>query len=83
MGLEGAVKLGFKKELDALDDPAEKQALYDKLVRGAYKQGKAMNAAAALEFDEVIDPKDTRRWILHGLESFGEVRKSGRMVDCW
>lgn len=83
MGLEGAVKLGFKKELDALENAEEKQALYDKLVRGAYNKGKAMNAAAALEFDEVIDPKDTRKWILMGLESFGNIEGSGRMVDSW
>lgn len=86
MGLEGAVKLGFKKELDAVDDPTEKEALYEKLVSEAYDKGKAIRAAAALEFDEVIDPKDTRKWITHALESISPARyanQSPRYIDSW
>lgn len=86
MGLEGAVSLGFKKELDALEDPEERQALYDQLVSGAYQKGKAISAAAALEFDEVIDPKDTRRWIAMALESIPKESYqggSGRGIDSW
>ena len=63
MGLEGAVRLGFKKELDATKDPKEKKALFDSLVQMAYDHGKAINMASFLEIDDVIDPKDTRRWI--------------------
>jgi len=86
MGLEGAVKLGFKKELDALENPEEKEALYEKLVAAAYRKGKAINAAAALEFDEVIDPKDTRDRIVSALESFSKAdfkSVSGRFIDAW
>jgi len=86
MGLEGAVKLGFKKELDALENPEEKETLYEKLVAAAYRKGKAINAAAALEFDEVIDPKDTRERIVSALESFSKAdlkSGSGRFIDAW
>lgn len=82
MGLEGAVKLGFRKELEAETDPVKKQALYEKLVKMAYDKGKALTAASFLEFDEVIDPKDTRQWIVTALQSLPK-RKSGRMVDGW
>ncbi len=86
MGLEGAVKLGFRKELEAETDPTKKQALYEKLVRAMYERGKAMRAASYLEFDEVIDPKDTRAWIRMALESIPSSsyqKGSGRMIDSW
>ncbi|HZU80329.1 MAG TPA: carboxyl transferase domain-containing protein [Acidimicrobiales bacterium] len=60
MGLEGAVELGFRRELEAVDDPAERQALFDKLVQAAYDHGRAMNVASVFEVDEVIDPAETR-----------------------
>ncbi|NNH68883.1 ATP-grasp domain-containing protein [Nocardia uniformis] len=63
MGLEGAVRLGFAKELAAIEDPAERQTAFDNLVRMAYASGKALTAATVLELDDVIDPADTRRWI--------------------
>lgn len=86
MGLEGAVKLGFRKELEAVSDPAEKQTLYEKLVKESYQRGKALSAAAALEFDEVIDPKDSRKWIVNALESIAKEtykHKGNRFVDSW
>ncbi|MFK7936048.1 MAG: acyl-CoA carboxylase subunit beta [Saprospiraceae bacterium] len=83
MGLEGAVKLGFKKELLAEVDEEDRQALYDKLVRAAYEKGKALSAASFLEFDEVIDPADTRRWIQMGLESLGEIEGTRGRIDSW
>ena len=61
MGLEGAIKLGYKKELEAIDDPVKREERYQKLVASAYEKGKAVNAAETLEFDEVIDPVDTRK----------------------
>jgi acetyl-CoA carboxylase carboxyltransferase component len=67
MGLEGAVKLGFKKELEAIDDPQERQALYDKLLLEQYQRGQATEVASVLEIDGVIDPKDTRQTILQAL----------------
>lgn len=86
MGLEGAVKLGFRKELDAQTDPTKKQALYDQLVKRAYDRGKATVAASFLEFDEVIDPKDSRKWIVTALESIPKNvsgENKNRMIDSW
>ena len=67
MGLEGAVRLGFSKELEAVADPAEREALYDQLVAEAYERGKATEAASHLEIDAVIDPADTRAVLLRAL----------------
>ncbi|WP_040811377.1 acetyl-CoA carboxylase family protein [Nocardia concava] len=63
MGLEGAVRLGFAKELAAIEDPTQRQAAFDALVKAAYDAGKALTAATVLELDDVIDPADTRKWI--------------------
>jgi acetyl/propionyl-CoA carboxylase alpha subunit/acetyl-CoA carboxylase carboxyltransferase component len=63
MGLEGAVRLGYRKELEAVADPAERQARYEKLVAESYERGKALSVATVIEVDDVIDPADTRRWI--------------------
>ena len=63
MGLEGAVKLGFRKELEAIANPEERRALFDKMVAAAYARGKALSTATYFEVDEVIDPADSRRWI--------------------
>jgi acetyl-CoA carboxylase carboxyltransferase component len=69
MGLEGAVRLGFKKELAAVDDPSEREALYEDLVKQMYESGKATEAAAHLEIDAVIDPASTRDIIVKALNS--------------
>jgi acetyl-CoA carboxylase carboxyltransferase component len=66
MGLEGAVQLGFRKELDAIDDPEQKQALFDKLLAKFYEHGKALSIGAVFEIDAVIDPAETRRWVANG-----------------
>ncbi|MFD0364927.1 carboxyl transferase domain-containing protein [Nocardia sp. GCM10030253] len=63
MGLEGAVRLGFAKELAAIEDPDRQREAFDNLVQLAYANGKALTAATVLELDAVIDPADTRRWI--------------------
>jgi acetyl-CoA carboxylase carboxyltransferase component/biotin carboxylase len=89
MGFEGAVKLGFRKELEAIADPAERRAFYDKMVARYYEEGKAINAASYVEIDAVIDPAETRRWILAGLASvppprLGEHRERKRpCIDPW
>ena len=67
MGLEGAVKLGYRKELEAIDDPARRRALFDEMVAAAYARGKALSTATYFEVDEVIDPADSRRWIATAL----------------
>jgi len=60
MGLEGGVRLGYRKELEAIEDPGERQAHYERLVAEAYERGKGLSAAAAFELDDIIDPADTR-----------------------
>ena len=86
MGLEGAVKAGFKKELEAVEDPKEREALYEKLVAQSYERGKAINMASYLEIDAVIDPADTRSWILQALPSVPAASIEGgshSFVDPW
>ena len=85
MGLEGAVRLGFKKELEAVPDGPERQALFDRLVAQSYERGHAINTAAAVEIDAVIDPAETRRWIAQGIASSairGQRERRG-FVDAW
>ena len=67
MGLEGAVQLGFKKELAAEPDEEARKTLFNSLVAAAYAQGKAVEAAAYLEFDAVIEPATTRDVIAQAL----------------
>jgi len=87
MGLEGAVKLGFRKELEAKTDPDERRALYEEMVAASYQRGKAVNMASHFEIDAVIDPLETRTWITRGLRSAPEppVRTSKKRpcVDTW
>ena len=86
MGLEGAVKAGFKRELEAIEDPEEREALYEKLVAQLYERGKAINMAAHLEIDSVIDPADTRKWIIKGLDSVpaGRIHEASHSyIDPW
>lgn len=87
MGLEGAVKLGFKKELEAIEDPEKRQARFDELVAMHYEHGKAVNMASCLEIDDVIDPAETRQWIMCGMRAQPEPEKrSGKKrpnIDCW
>ena len=63
MGLEGAVRLGFSKELNAVADPTERQSLFDRLVDAAYRHGKVLRSATTFELDDVIDPAESRAWI--------------------
>ncbi len=64
MGLEGAVRLGYRRELDAIDDEAERQQAFEDLVARAYEVGKGVSVASYFEIDDVIDPADTRRWLV-------------------
>lgn len=84
MGIEGAVTLGSRRELEAVEDPVERAALYDELVERMYSHSAAINAAAHNELDDVIDPAQTRPRIANVLRAAGEIRPSGRpMVDTW
>ncbi|WP_425837114.1 carboxyl transferase domain-containing protein [Streptomyces fractus] len=69
MGLEGAVRLGYRRELEAIADPVERERAFEARVAELYEHGKAVNAAAALEIDAVIDPADSRSWIMSALDA--------------
>jgi acetyl/propionyl-CoA carboxylase alpha subunit/acetyl-CoA carboxylase carboxyltransferase component len=84
MGLEGAVRLGYKRELEAEQDPAARQALFETLVARLYAEGKAINMASFLEIDAVIDPMDTRAWICRGLDAAPPAPQPPRgFIDAW
>ncbi|MCW3028562.1 MAG: carboxyl transferase [Solirubrobacterales bacterium] len=88
MGLEGAVRLGMRRELEAIDDPQERERLFEASVAAAYERGQGLNMAAYGEIDDVIDPADSRRWIeLLFDEGSGEWwRRPGKKrpnVDAW
>jgi acetyl-CoA carboxylase carboxyltransferase component len=63
MGLEGAVRLGMRRELAATEDPGERERAYEAMVATAYERGRGISMASYFEIDDVIDPVDTRRWI--------------------
>ena len=83
MGLEGAVELGYRKELGAAAAGAEREALQGRLVAEQYEKGKAINLAASLEIDAVIDPAESRRWLSAVLESVRLPEPGGRFIDPW
>jgi acetyl-CoA carboxylase carboxyltransferase component len=85
MGLEGAVKLGFRKELQAAPEGAQREALYEKLVAQQFDAGSAIHMAETLEIDAVIDPAHTRERLLRGLRSARTQAPTHRppMIDAW
>jgi acetyl-CoA carboxylase carboxyltransferase component len=87
MGLEGAVKLGYKKELAAVADEVERKKMFDELVAKMYEVGKATEAAAYLEIDAVIDPADTRNVVLNAINSASKTKQPFRQrrnfIDTW
>jgi acetyl-CoA carboxylase carboxyltransferase component len=84
MGLEGAVRLGYRKELEAVPEGPERDALFDRLVAQQYAAGSAINMAQTLEIDAVIDPADTRAWLARGLAA-ARVRDmpATLAIDSW
>ena len=83
MGIEGAVRLSLRKKLEALDDEAARDALVAEAVAVAYERGKAISMASYLEIDGVIDPAQTRSWIVRGLDSTAPVPRERRFIDTW
>jgi acetyl-CoA carboxylase carboxyltransferase component len=83
MGLEGAVRLGYRKELGAVPEGPERDALFQRHVDEHYAKGKAINMAATLELDAVIDPADTRRWLASGMASARCADAASHGIDAW
>ena len=87
MGVEGAVRLGFRRELEAIEDPAARDAEFQKMVARMYEHGKALNTASHFEIDDVIDPADTRKWLVTVLKSAPppapRTAKKRPNIDTW
>jgi acetyl/propionyl-CoA carboxylase alpha subunit/acetyl-CoA carboxylase carboxyltransferase component len=87
MGLEGMVRLGYRKELAAVSSPEEEKILFDEKLAALYETGKAVNAASTLDLDAVIDPAETRSWLVRGLKYSKPVTpRTGKKVpfiDRW
>ncbi|MGI9133026.1 MAG: carboxyl transferase domain-containing protein, partial [Rhodoferax sp.] len=84
MGLEGAVRLGFRKELEAQPEGPARQALFEQLLARQYDNGSAIQMATTLEIDAVIDPAQTRQWLLRGLSAAALAAPAGRpCIDAW
>jgi acetyl-CoA carboxylase carboxyltransferase component len=88
MGLEGAVRLGMRRELEAIEDEAERERAYETMVAMAYERGSGINMASYGEIDDVIDPADSRRWISQLLgpgagEWWTSPGKRRPFVDAW
>jgi acetyl-CoA carboxylase carboxyltransferase component len=87
MGLEGAVRLGFRKELEAITDDAEREALFQQMVARMYEVGKGLHVATHFEIDDVIDPADSRRWITTAFAAAPRppprTGKKRPMIDTW
>ncbi|ABE36241.1 D-ala D-ala ligase family protein [Paraburkholderia xenovorans LB400] len=83
MGPEGAVRLGFRRELEAIADPVARDAEFDRLVKDYVRDGRGYNAASAFEIDDVIDPADTRRWILATVNRAEPIPPTRRHLDTW
>jgi len=86
MGLEGAVRLGYRKELEAITDPVEREEAFQKMVHRMYEHGKALSVATHFEIDDVIDPAESRTWISAILDSVLVSPRSGKKrsnIDTW
>jgi acetyl/propionyl-CoA carboxylase alpha subunit len=87
MGLEGAVKLAWRNELAAIEDPDARRAEYERRVAQMYEQGRALSTASLYEIDDVIDPVDTRRTIVEALRAAPprapRTGKKRPCIDTW
>jgi acetyl-CoA carboxylase carboxyltransferase component len=87
MNLEGAVRLGQRRELEAIEDPEVREREFQAMVERMYQYGKAVNTASHFEIDDVIDPADSRRWITTMLAAAPTpASRSGKKrpnVDTW
>jgi acetyl-CoA carboxylase carboxyltransferase component len=81
------VRLGFRRELDEIEDPAEREAAFERMVARAYEHGKALNVATVFEIDDVIDPAESRRRVVEALRAspppLPRAGKKRPFVDTW
>ncbi len=86
MGIEGSIKLGYRDDLAAIEDPEERRQRYETMVARAYENGKALNQASLFGVDDTIDPAETRTWVASTLRAIKPVRREGKkraFVDGW
>ncbi|HXC40436.1 MAG TPA: carboxyl transferase domain-containing protein, partial [Burkholderiales bacterium] len=87
MGIEASVRLGYRKEMEAIQDPAERQRFYDEKVAEQYREGTALNMASKEKIDDVLDPAETRAWLSGLLRSVPPALpregKKRPMIDAW
>jgi acetyl-CoA carboxylase carboxyltransferase component len=85
MNLEGAVRIGMRKQLEAIEDPDAREQTAQAMIAEAHRRGSALNLASLHELDAVIDPAETRAWIVRGLASAPVPPREGRrrIVDAW
>ncbi len=87
MNIEGGVKLGYRKELAAIEDPEERLKTYESMVAQSYERAMAVNAASNYGIDDVIDPADSRSWIVSGMRSLPptppRTEKKRPYIDTW
>jgi acetyl-CoA carboxylase carboxyltransferase component len=87
MNLDGAARLGYRRELEAISDPEEQERFLASKVAGMIDRGRALNASTYFEFDDVIDPADTRRWIATGFAAVppppARTGKKRPYVEVW
>ena len=87
MNIEGSVKLGYRKELAAIEDAEERRLEFERRVAGADEGAKAVNAGTGGGLDDVIDPSDTREWIASSLKRLPpaspRTEKKYPYIDTW
>jgi acetyl-CoA carboxylase carboxyltransferase component len=87
MGLEGAVRLAYRTEMDAIDDPEERRRYFDEQVAAEYRKGKAIRLANAFAVDDTIDPADSRFWLANIMASLRppppRTDKKHAAIDAW
>lgn len=85
MGPEGAVRLGFRRELEQIEEPEERRERYEALVEDYVSMGRAVNAASVFEVDDVIDPAETRSWIVQSIDAYDWSARTDRprRIDTW
>ena len=87
MGIEGAVRLAARRQLESIEDRDARHALFEELVAAMQNDGKALNAASYMELDAVIDPMESRNWVIRALERTPTpARREGKKricIDTW